>query len=261
MQNCRDHIDIGLGRDAMSKLNWYCALPSLVAQRTATGEWEGCCHQDYKPPVINIKRDKAIAESQAVRGWCPLEKSGQIYDSVLELVSKFGDPICIELGVYAGKSLVAAAAALRDAGRGIITGIDPWDVEQGIEGLADDGEQGKHKQAWSKPDNVREYEEVFTEAQRVTHGMPVELRKGLPDSFASEYDKIHYLHIDDNHSPTVSVRNVLTWMPKLVSGGVLVLDDAGWDSVQDARRLIQAQCRILKSDNSEGHRWEVYEKL
>lgn len=263
MQSCQDHIDVQLWRNAMPRLRWYLAWPSLAQQRTATGEWEGCCHQDYRPPVAVDDRALALAASAALPGWCPPEKAGQIYDEVLRIGQRFSEPLrCVELGVWHGKSLIPAAFALRRLGRGCIDGIDPYTKAAAIEGLGDHGQEGDHKRAWANG-TYGEYQDALTGCRRAIdqHGLRqyVCLLAQMPDELANEYDHLHYLHVDDSHSTVTSVRNVKTWLPKLLPGGVLVLDDCEWPTVQPARQIVLAAFGAPHLwDTSPGRQWEIY---
>lgn len=260
MQSCQDHIDVLLTRLDLKRY-----ASELVRQRTADGSWEGCCHQPYVAPKAS-KREIAVEISMELQGWCPPEKAEKIYDGIIELAGKFSEPLaCVEIGVWGGMSLTPAALALRDMGRGHITGIDPYTVAAAIEGLGTEGDEGRHREAW-KNGTFGEYmaaRDGCLEAIRANQLGPFcGLLVTMPDCVAAGFERLHYLHIDDSHSVVTSCRNVRTWLPKLVAGGLLFLDDCCWPTVQPARDLIRKEltCREDLSDQSPGRRWEVYQR-
>lgn len=268
MQSCQDHVDIQLSR-LLPKLDWYVSWPNLATQRTATGEWQGCCHQEHTPAPAPaaVSRQKAVEISQSIPGWCPYMKAWFIHEIITDLQGAFTEPLrCVELGVWWGASLLPAAFALR---RGKITGIDPYTKAAAVEGLGTEGDEGKHRAAW-EGGTYGEWEAARAGCPNAiaANGLDAacELRVAMPDDIAGEFGGpaggLHYLHIDDSHSTVTSVRNVKTWLPKLLPGGVLVLDDATWPTVQSARALIRAELECVEkwSDQSPGRRWETYRR-
>jgi predicted O-methyltransferase YrrM len=69
-------------------------------------------------------------------------------------------------------------------------------------------------------------------------------------------ESIGLLHIDGNHSADVARRDVETWLPKVKPGGVIVLDDTDWPTVQAARALLTERCKKI----IHGTTWEAFRK-
>ena len=57
-------------------------------------------------------------------GWQGAQRSLQMAQLILDTKPD----VVVEIGVYAGRSLVPMALALKHNGRGRVVGIDPWDV-------------------------------------------------------------------------------------------------------------------------------------
>ena len=69
-----------------------------------------------------------------LHGWCTPEKASHLYNLVLD----HENPLCVELGVFAGRSLVAIALGAK-AMNGTAVGIDAWSkeaCEQGVNDIA-----------------------------------------------------------------------------------------------------------------------------
>lgn len=210
-------------------------------------------------------RDEVVHSNERINGWCPLEKAFALYDSVLALSAQFGCPItCVELGVFYGKSLVPMALALQDAApnHGIAIGIDPFTQEAIAEGKAGIGAE-KIDVAWW-------HDNVDLEAARIGCIREIAARKlnrfcqlkvGMPEEFVDQVGPIHLLHIDDNHTKIVSMRNATTWLPKVVPGGLIFVDDCNWQQLQYTRQYIAGECEPPDHDVSKDQQhWEVYRR-
>ena len=63
-------------------------------------------------------------------GWCS-EKKARV---LCALVSFFRPNVCVEIGVFGGKSLFAMASACYEYG-GTVHGIDPWTKDEALEAV------------------------------------------------------------------------------------------------------------------------------
>jgi len=77
----------------------------------------------------------------ALPGWITAERGCELADAVLETKPR----LCVELGVFGGRSLISQAFALRHLNCGVIAGVDPWRKEDALE-----GENLANQQWWSK---------------------------------------------------------------------------------------------------------------
>ncbi len=194
-------------------------------------------------------------------GWCCEAKALEMYDVIQEASAHFGCPLqAVELGVFEGKSLFVQAHALKCSPHGgSVVGIDPCSVPACQEGFdLADRDQKAHVDWWSGL-NLQNVEarcrgEIY--ARRL--GQWCELRTAMPDDLASEYNALHWLHLDDSHSPVASLRNAQVWCPKVVPGGLIVVDDVHWRSMQPARRWIAANYEKVSKGSDEGMQWEFY---
>lgn len=235
------HVDRQLWDNVLrdGHLRW-CAA-NIVKQRTFgygnTAEWE---------PSL-------VAPAKQLHGWCPPEKAKELHD----IVRTHQPTVCVEIGVFGGKSLIPMAEALRANAAGVVYGIDPWAQDA----VQEAGAGGKdHSKWWSKIDLEAIFAD-FTQAV-VDRGLSEQVNvmrmtaMQAAGSFAA--DSIGVLHIDGNHSEATSVRDVRMWLPKVHPGGWIVMDDTGasWPSTAKAVAILDAECDLVRDWGD----WRVYRK-
>ena len=166
-----------------------------------------------------------------LHGWCSVEKATQLYTLVLEHES----PLCVELGVFAGRSLLALALGAR-AKNGSAVGIDAWSkeaCEQGVNDIA-------NTEWWNKIDYDFFYNytaTVISDANLSTTTRLVRSKSAeAVDQFSSK--SISLLHQDSNHSEEVTLEEVNLWFDKVKIGGHWVFDDTDWPTTQAAQNLL-----------------------
>ena len=59
-------------------------------------------------------------------GWCSIEKAYALASAIIAL----RPGVVVEIGIWAGRSLIPMALALKKVGAGKIIGIDPWRAEE-----------------------------------------------------------------------------------------------------------------------------------
>ncbi len=235
------HVDRQLWDNVLrdGHLKW-CAA-NIVRQRTfgygGEAEWE---------PSL-------VAPAKQLHGWCPDEKARELRD----LVRTHRPTLCVEIGVFGGKSLIPIAEGLRLNGGGVVHGIDPWTKTAALEGGAGGPE---HVEWWGKIDLEVIYRD-FMEAV-VDRGLSeqVQVMRMTAEQAASRFStgSIGLLHIDGNHSEATSTRDVRTWLPKVRPGGWIVMDDTGpaWPSTARAVAMLDAECDLIRDWGE----WRVYRK-
>lgn len=236
------HVDRQLWDNVLrdGHLRWYAA--NIVRQRTYP---YGGTASEWTPSLV--------APPKQLHGWCPPEKA----DELRRLVREHRPALCVEIGVFGGKSLIPIAEALRDNGGGTVYGIDPWTKDAALEGGAGGAE---HAEWWSNMDLEAIYRD-FTEAV-VDRGLSEQVTtlrmtaQKAAHQFAAS--SIGLLHIDGNHSEATSVRDVRTWLPKVQPGGWVVMDDTGpaWPTTTKAVAILGAECDLIRDWGD----WRVYRK-
>jgi predicted O-methyltransferase YrrM len=198
-----------------------------------------------------------LAAIAALEGWCTPEKADWLYDHVREQATALNRPLsCLEVGVFAGRSLLAIAFALRDEGRGFVLGIDPYTKDAALTGMTGkDANTKAHVEWWGKLDlNIfhRQCEDAL-DWHKLRHFCAVAKSPSECCAHLIADGSVDILHLDGNHHE--SVRDVNLWLPKLRTGGTWIMDDTDWPEVQPARQIVQARLKRIH----DGVKWEAYQ--
>lgn len=178
--------------------------------------------------ILNI-----IAKLPKFYGWCSVAKSQRL----IELVLTTKPSLCVEIGVFDGSSLFPVALALKEIGSGKIIGIDPWNLENSMEGM-----KGNHLDWWRTVDHNR----VCTLANNHRVNLSVTnhcefIRKSSAnaiDHFSN--GSIGMLHIDGNHTTDACMRDAVLYLPKVSKDGIIVCDDLSWmdNGIPSVRNMV-----------------------
>lgn len=194
----------------------------------------------------NQYKSLAIEEQKKFSGWCPQEKAKQIMDIIFN--NSFD--VCVEVGVYGGSSFFPITATLAFKKQGMAYAIDPWQNTPCLEGYQEDDE--KWFNFWGKINLEKVMQKFIEDMHRNNLDANYTIIR-LSSSEAVplfEDSSIDFLHIDGNHSEQASVIDVISWLPKVKSGGVICFDDAWWASTQKAVKLLRQSCDVMKNESS-----------
>jgi len=188
-----------------------------------------------------------MTDIYSLPGWCTPEKGALIDQQLADLSSRGVAHINgVEIGVFGGRSLLAAGLALKRHGiPGYILGVDPYDAGRATACL----EGTDHYQWWSQIP----YNEVYTNALKAIYDNGLcnhcgILRCSSRRAFFAVGKPLSYLHIDGNHSRYHATQDVDLWVPLVEPGGVILLDDAdnpGWPDVKHVIPLIEKTARLI----------------
>lgn len=172
-----------------------------------------------------------------IEGWCSVDKMTKLYN----LIVYTKPDIVVEIGVFAGKSLIPQALALKDNKHGTIIGIDAWDKNESIKNVHD-----KNNIKWWSEIN---HEDIYNKCVKYINDnnlqSHVKLIKSTSKDCISEIpDNIDILHIDGNHEEMNSCMDVELYVPKIRKGGYLWFDDAKWSQTQKAVKLIEDKYKL-----------------
>jgi cephalosporin hydroxylase len=170
-------------------------------------------------------------------GWCPTEKARDMR----ELILATRPAVCVEIGVFGGASLIPTAEALRDAGGGVVYGVDPWTTEAALEGDHD----RDSSDWWAREDMLAAYVACMTAITSRGLWPYVRILAGPSQCVASAIFGIDILHIDGNHSEIASCRDVYYYLPRVRPGGYVWMDDTDWRTTQKAAGLLRASCEVV----------------
>lgn len=166
------------------------------------------------------------------------ERGCEMAQCILETNAK----ICVDIGVFAGRSTIAMGFAARQLGNSMVYGIDPWKVEAAIEG--DNVEE--NAKWWKQNANLEEMHRQTMQtiwAHRLDKW--VTIIRQHSQHVIELFPVIDFVNIDGCHTEVASCRDVNLYLPKLRSGGYVTFDDSSWDTTQKALRLIEESCDLV----------------
>ena len=176
--------------------------------------------------------------SDKIPGWL----SPDVATAMQCLIRETKPKVMVEIGVFAGKSLINSALALRETGKGILYGIDPWSMDLALSNMG----TGENVGFWNDIDLDR----IHTEC--VHHIADEKLENVVLIRAPSERchqlfkpKSIDILYIDGGHSVPQSCSDVTNYLPKVRTGGYVWLDDTDWMSVQQAERMLAEQSEMV----------------
>jgi predicted O-methyltransferase YrrM len=178
-----------------------------------------------------------LAEAN-LEGWCSRGKAETLAAYILREKPK----ICVEIGVFGGRSLVPCAAALKHNGGGSIYGIEAWCAD-----IAVKYPTNEVNDKWWREIDYKALKRDFL-AFVCTHDLveQVKIIEAPSDRAQFCFDGIDFLHIDGAHSPVNSVQDVILYAQKVKSGGIVVCDDINWPETELAYKLVQSMCTPLE---------------
>lgn len=155
--------------------------------------------------------------TQTLDGWCSVPKAA----ALAALTTAMNFQTAVEIGVWAGRSLLPVAFAMSDKGSGIITGIDPYTAKASA---AD--EFGENLKWWNDQkmhDGIKE--KFWNHVHKFNLGQQVQLIE-MPSDEVKPIE-CDLLHVDGNHQDQ-AIRDAERFGPLVRLGGIVVCDDLKW---------------------------------
>lgn len=203
--------------------------------------------------------DEALNNLKRSSGWCDPKKM----EALIDLVLKEKSDVCLEIGVFSGKSLLSMAFGLREKHtrhpaqpHGIVYGVDSWSVPDCL--IDTSPEDAKW---WSQNVNL---EDIYAEC--LQHIVETKLSRYIRLLRMSSLEAVKIapmldlLHVDGCHSEWSSTSDITLWLPHLRPGGILVLDDVNWPSTQTCVRFAKKLCDEIGVTTSKESVFGVYRK-
>lgn len=183
---------------------------------------------------------KAIFEYvPSLHGWLLPERGCEMADAIFETKPR----ICVELGVFGGRSLISQAFALRELNSGIVAGIDPWRIEDALDGEKDES----NRNWWTRNIDI---EAIHRSTMKAVWDHRIEpwcaVIRSASQHAAPLFGAIDMLFIDANHSEVASMRDVEMWVPKVRPGGYVFADDYDWPSTKAAYERLRELCEVVR---------------
>lgn len=181
-----------------------------------------------------------------VWGWCSNEKAYKIIDCVIETCKNKISPICVEIGVYGGKSLFPFGCALKHLNKGKIYAIDPWLNSEAIIGY-----DGVNYDFWSSiPLETTIYDIFLKGLEDLKIQNFVEIIKTASDN-APRIENISVLHIDGQHTDQL-IRDINKYGTCVIDNGYCFLDDVEWSEETKKSTSLIESLGFVKIDDIQG---------
>jgi predicted O-methyltransferase YrrM len=178
-----------------------------------------------------------LAEQQ-LEGWCLHQKAVAIAEMILEE----RPAICVEIGIFGGRSLIPAAAALRHNGSGVIYGIEAWDPHAATVNPT----HAENDIWWHNVDFPRIKRDFYRFIAEMDLTSQVRVIEATSSRAAALFDTIDYLHIDGSHAMVSAVEDVINYVRKVRPGGIVLFDDVEWETTAPAQALLRQFCEPVR---------------
>lgn len=202
----------------------------------------------YHLPFSDGERHRLWAHLERLEGWCTREKAIRLAELVVEAHAARS----VDLGVFGGRSWQALAFGHQHQAHGFVLGVDPYTVAATAEGTND----LENKEWWAALDLEKMYLDAVWTFLPNAHAELLRTTSITGAGFFRD-GEVDLLHQDSNHSEEVSCAELDAWWPKLRPGGVWVMDDTNWPSLQEAQRRVLALGATLEEDYDQ---WRVYRR-
>lgn len=155
-----------------------------------------------------------------IRGsWCSEEKAKLI----MELIVSKKPKSCVEIGAFTGSCTIPMLTSLQYLKNGRAYVIDSWSNKEAIKDLPTSDPNTK----WWEQINMRMVKQQFNSNMKQWNLYPYFIELHMPSYRAiHRVPQIDFLHIDGNFSEQGSCLDVNTYLPKVVSGGYILISNA-----------------------------------
>lgn len=206
---------------------------------------------DNIPSEILVVIERA---EQQLLGWCWREKS----IALVKLILALRPEICVEIGVFGGRSAVPCAAALRHLGKGSLYAIETWSNSVAVEYATNE----TNDTWWQKIDFrplKTDFLRFIAENDLAMQTKIIEMPSGRA---AILFDQIDFLHIDGAHSIINAVEDVIYYATKVRKDGIIILDDANWETIGPALEILTSMCGAPEfvKDPTEAHTFAIFRR-
>jgi hypothetical protein len=151
--------------------------------------------------------------------WCSTEKINLLMDVTLLIHPK----ICVEIGAFTGSSILPVAATLKYLNAGKVFAVDAWSNTEAINYLANND---PNRAWWSQVDMQAVHSSFQGLIKTWSLGnFCTEIYKPSEQAIYSIPGEIDFLHLDGDYSETGALRDVEIYLPKVKSGGYILLSN------------------------------------
>lgn len=218
----------------------------LASMSSMQAEWDPECLLTENEQVLNspnlMKLENRVFE-QVKNSWCSIDKA----QLLMELVVLTKPKVCVEIGAFTGSSTLPMLAGLQYVGQGYAYIIDAWSAKEAVRGLP----SGDPHTQWWADQHMKAAKKLFEQLldqwsfRSYCQVLPMASRKAVGIMTA-----IDFLHLDGNFSEEGALQDSELYVPKVVSGGYILLSNAltmvdGKPTKMKALWIIFDQCDII----------------
>jgi hypothetical protein len=193
------------------------------------------------PAEIQNFKQEVVHTVLGMEGWCSEEKALAFIDLILEM----RPDVCVEIGVFAGRSFFPIVSTLKFLDHGTAIAIDPWDKVECLKYL-DPTDDQSHMKWWGKLNMDHIYYLFLNTLRHHDLERHSKVIKSSSEKAASSIQTIDFLYLDGNHSQIVSALDVALYLPKVRSGGIICVNDTLWPQMQPAVDVLIEQCEMVQ---------------
>lgn len=168
-----------------------------------------------------------ISEMHKVPGWCSEEKA----QLMMDLIKENQCTLCVEIGVFSGRSLLPIAKALQYLGKGSLFAIDAWDSKEAVRGF----NPGEPSYTWWKELNftqLHRQSKALIKKKGLSACCTLIQARSVDSAELFEEGSIDFLHLDGNHGEEGAFEDLCSYFPKVREGGFILLNDPNWHSLK-----------------------------
>lgn len=193
-------------------------------------------------------RDAIETYIPPLEGWTEPDRACEIAELIYDNKPK----VVVEIGTFGGRSAIAMAFALRENNNGgKVYCLDPWRVE-----YAKEGEWKDNQDWWDKNIDIHEIHRkcmVAIWSHNIDEWLVV--IRAASQYCPELFPEIGLLLIDGNHSEVASLRDATLYVPRVITGGFVLMDDADWrvkigdetiESTKKAMQFVEESCDLVK---------------
>ncbi len=159
--------------------------------------------------------------TQTLDGWCSVPKAC----ALAALTTAMNVQQAVEIGVWAGRSLLPVAFAMKEQGFGMIRGIDPYTAAASAQ-----DEFGENLKWWN---DQKMHDDIKAKFWNHVKKFAVEPHVHLLEKKSDDIDlsifttTLDLCHVDGNHQDQ-AIRDAERFGPLVRLGGIVVCDDLKW---------------------------------
>lgn len=178
--------------------------------------------------------------SDTLKGsWCSQEK----VDLLMDLVCLTHPQVCVDIGAFTGSSVLPVAATLKYLNNGKTFAVDAFSNEVATRNMSKDD---PNRSWWSTVD-MKAIRKLFNQMTK-TWNLSGYCTLLAEDSYTAidKIPEIDFLHIDGDYSEKGSLSDVEKYLPKVKSGGYILLSNL-FIIVNNSQPKLKAFCALFDS--------------